>query len=180
MDKVTLWSRRVTSVVGGVVVVVMMLYIVVNALSRTIFNYQLPASLEIVQFLLMPGLVTLGFVAATIADRHVTADLLYARFPLTGRKWVVVSAFALSALTLAVLVVYSWEFAVYAGERHFKAGYTDVPSWPLYYFVPITLGFSALLMGGKAVRAALRPAESYVESADNSAELEQLARQEIV
>lgn len=182
LDRAASWLRRVTAVVGGVIVVVMMLYIVVNALSRTIFNHSLTASLEIVQFLLMPGLVTVGFVAATLANRHVTADLLYSRFPLAGRKWVVVTAFVLSALTLAVLVVYSWDYAVYAHERHFKAGYTDVPSWPLYYFVPLSLGVSALLMAGKAVRAARRPVESYAATTNEheSAELEQLARRETI
>lgn len=180
LDRVTSLVRRVISLVGGVIVVVMMLYIVINALSRTIFNHSLPASLEIVQFLLMPGLVTVGFVAATLADRHVAADLLYTRFPLAGRKWVVVSAFALSALTLAVVVVYSWKYATYAGERRFKAGYTDVPSWPLYYFVPITLALSTLVLAGKAVKAARRPVASYAETEGGKEEPEQLARQEIV
>ncbi|MET7335444.1 TRAP transporter small permease [Nonomuraea sp. NPDC005650] len=156
-----------TSVFGGVVVVAMMIYIVVNALSRTFFNYSLPASLEIVQYLLMPGLVSVGFVAATLADRHVTADMLYAWFPPAGRKWVVVGALVLSVLTLAVLVWFSWEHAVYALQRRFKAGYTDVPSWPLYFFVPITLGLSALLMAGKAVIGAMRPAECYAEPSEH-------------
>lgn len=144
-------------VAGGATVLFMMVYIVVNALSRTLLSYSLPASLEIVQFILMPALATIGFVAATLAHRHVVADLLYDFFPPAGRKWLAFGNLTLCAVTFAVLAWFTLEEAMFALERNFKAGFTDVPSWPMYFFVPISLFISLLLFSRDAWRESRVP-----------------------
>lgn len=136
--------------VGGATVLAMMLYVVANALSRTVFRHPFPASLEIVQYLMMPGLGCLGFIAATLAHRHVVAEIIFDRFPAVGRKWLVVGNTILSALTLLVLVWFTWAEGLFAFERNFKAGFTDIPSWPLHLAVPVALFLSAALFAHDA------------------------------
>lgn len=126
-------------------ILAMMVYVVANALSRTLFRHPFPASLEIVQYLMMPALGCLGFIAATLAHRHVVAEIIFDRFPAIGRKWLVVGNTLLSATILLVLVWFTWDQAIFAFERGFKAGYTEIVSWPLYFCVPASLLISAVL-----------------------------------
>lgn len=146
LTRTTSMVRVVTSVVGGVLVVAMMIYVVANALSRTLADHPLPAALEVVQFLLMPALVSIGFVAATVTGRHVLADIVFHLFPPAGRRLLTVATLVLSAGVLAVLAWFSAEHAMFAMERGFKAGYTEIPSWPMYFLIPIGLGSSTVIL----------------------------------
>lgn len=137
-------------VVAGATVLAMMVYVVANALSRTLFRFPFPASLEIVQYLMMPGIASLGFIAATIARRHVVAELFFDRFPAIGRKWLVFTNSVIAILALGVLVWFTWEHAVFAFARGFNAGFTQIPSWPFYFAVSISLFICALLFARDA------------------------------
>ncbi|MFT4229665.1 MAG: TRAP transporter small permease [Microbacterium sp.] len=155
--------ERALYAVGGVTVLAMMVYIVANALSRTLFRYPFPASLEIVQYLMMPGLACLGFIAATLARRHVVADIIFDKFPAIGRKWLVVVNSVLCVVTLAVLVWFSWRNAVFAFERGFKAGFTDIPAWPLYFAIPVSLLICAALFAYDAwIQSRIAAGEEHV------------------
>lgn len=149
----------VTGVLGGLGVFGLMLYVVANAVSRYVWNEPFSASLEIVQFLLMPALVTVSLVAAQLARQHVTADILVHFFPPAGRKWLGVGIDLLAAAVLAVLTWFTWLHAEFAQEREFKAGYTDIVAWPVYFFVPVAFGLCALLLVRDAWRGARTPVD---------------------
>lgn len=150
----------VAGVLGGLGVFGLMLYVVANAVSRYVWNEPFNASLEIVQFLLMPAIVCVSLVAAQLARQHVTADIVFHFFPPSGRKWLAVGIDLLAAAVLAVLTWFTWSHAEFAKERDFKAGYTDIVSWPVYFFVPVAFGLCALLLVRHAWRGARTPPEA--------------------
>lgn len=158
-DKLSAVVNVATSVLGGLGVFGLMLYVVANAVSRYVWNEPFSASLEIVQFLLMPALVTVSLVAAQLARQHVTADIMVHFFPPAGRKWLAVGIDLLAAAVLAVLTWFTWSHAEFAQERDFKAGYTDIVAWPVYFFVPVAFGLCALLLVRDAWRGARTPVD---------------------
>lgn len=157
--QVSKWIERLLYAVGGATIVLMMLYIVVSAISRTLFGSPLSASLEVVQFWMMPGVASIGFIVATLAHRHVVADIIFHHFPHKARKWLLVANSLLCLTALAVLVWFTWQEAVLASSRNLMAGYTSLPSWPLYFAVSISLLVTAVLFGRDAFVQAHTPAD---------------------
>lgn len=148
----------VVSLVGGIALTAMMVYVVANALSRTLWNSPFGSSLEIVQYLMMPVVATMGFVAAQAARQHVTTEIMFGLFPPVGRKWLLVGVEVLSATVLLLLSWFTLDHALFAQERGFRAGYTDIPSWPVYFLIPLALVLCAGLMLRDAWRAVRAPA----------------------
>lgn len=171
-------SGTVLHIVGGATIVVMMLFVVTSALTRTLLGSPVPATLEIVQYVMMPGLAALGIAAATLARRHIVADILFDRFPAAGRRWLAFATLLLGAAALAVLFWFTWAQAVVALERGVKAGYTDIPSWPLSFAISISLLASAVLFLRDAWIAARTPAEAETDRLElTEASPEELLRQ---
>lgn len=132
----------------------MMLLIGANAVLRTWFNRPIDNSLELVQYWLLPSLVLLGFVAAQSRAQHITTDLIYKLLPRGAQRAVLTAGFALSALLAAGFAWYGGVEALHSFEIRRTAGVSSLPSWPVYFLVPLSFGILTLQWSVACVQAA--------------------------
>lgn len=133
----------------------MMMLIGANAVLRTWFDRPIDHSLELVQYWLLPSVALLGFVAAQSRAQHITTDLVYKFLPSVAQRVVLTVGFALSALVAVGFAWYGWGEAVHSFEIRRTAGVSTLPSWPVYFLVPLSFGILAIQWGVAGVQAAL-------------------------
>ena len=132
----------VAALLSGVAVFGMMCFIVADVASRNILGGSISGSFEIAEKYFMPLAVfpALAYVYGTgVLPRM---DLLRGRMPRALQAGVVHVLLLLELVVLAVLVHYSWLYAVDGQDRGvaFPAGGSLHTLWPLFYLVP--LGFA--------------------------------------
>lgn len=132
----------------------MMLLIGANAVLRTWFDRPIDHSLELVQYWLLPSVALLGFVAAQSRAQHITTDLVYKFLPSVAQRVVLTAGFALSAAVAAGFAWYGWGEALHSFEIRRTAGVSTLPSWPVYFLVPLSFGILAVQWGVACVQAA--------------------------
>ena len=133
----------------------MMAHIVVNALSRTMFDQPLVGTLERVQYWYMPVVVLLGFVVAMHRTEHVWADIFFSRFPARSRPFVGGAASIICAAVCFLVTVYSFDVAQHNRAIDLTAGLTDIAAWPTTYLVPLvflTFGIQFIALASKQLR----------------------------
>lgn len=141
--------RRVAlagAMLSGVAVLAMMSFIVADVISRNFLGGSIPGSFEVAQNYLMPVTVfpALAYVYGTgVLPRM---DLLSGRMPTGLRTGLVHALLAIEVVVFAVLVQYTWAYAVDGRERgvSFPAGGDLFTLWPLFFLVP--LGFAMVLV----------------------------------
>lgn len=152
---------------GGVILVPMTIYIVANALSRKLLAAPFPFSVEVVQYWFMPALVCLGFIIAELRGQHVAADLLFNRFPSTGRKWLTACTSLLGAVTMAALTWFTLSEAVRANRMELVAGSTPLPIWQFYFLPPIAFAITTALLAIATIRAVRAPRSHFENDRDS-------------
>lgn len=158
------WERYLTIgllIPGAAMLVVMMVYTTANALSRTLLNHPLPASIEITQYWFLPVLATLGFVLAQLANQHVEADLFYTGFPPAAKKWLTFGIQAFMLVVLAAGVYFTLQEALYAMDKGIRAGYTPIPAWPAFFLVPLSFAGMIAVIAVQLKRTVQRSVESF-------------------
>lgn len=170
------WERVIELVLlvpGAAVLLVMLVYVVANAITRTLFRFSLPATIELTQYWFMPVAVAIGFVGAQMVGQHVDADLFFGWFSIKAKRWLMICVCLFSA---AFMVFWSWfalQEALYAMDKGIRAGYTDIPAWPAYFMIPIAFFGMALFLVVRAWRSWRSSADSFDES------IEELIEEEI-
>lgn len=157
---------------GGLLLLVMLVYVVANALARTLFQATLPASIELTQYWFMPLVVSVGFVSAQLVGQHVDADLFFSWFSDPGKKYLMVGVRLFSAIVLGFWAWFSLNEALYALDKGIRAGYTDIPAWPVYFAIPLAFAGMTALLVIQAWRALRSPASSFDESIEEQMEEE--------
>lgn len=139
----TPWGRVLGSI-GGLFLITMMGLTVFDVIGRYVFNAPIKGAAELTELLLC-AVIFLGLNAVSLAQDHVTVDLLTDRFPdaiqplrqaLTG------------ILSGAVLVVVSWRIWVYADQIGGYGGSTtslSIPIAPLGYFCATCAAIGGLI-----------------------------------
>jgi TRAP-type C4-dicarboxylate transport system permease small subunit len=131
----------------------MMLLIAANAVLRTWFDRPIDNSLELVQYWLLPALALLGFVAAQSRSQHITTDLVYKFLPGSAQRVVLTLGFVVSAVVAVGFAWFGWSEALHNLEIRRTAGVSTLPSWPVYFLVPLSFGLLAAQWAVAAVRA---------------------------
>lgn len=137
-----------------VITFVMMVLISANAVLRTWFDRPIDNSLELVQYWLLPILALLGFVAAQHRAQHISTDLIYKFLPPLAQRLVLAVGFALSATVAAGFAWYGWAEALHSFDIRRTAGVSSLPSWPVYFLVPVVFGVLSVQWGLASVQAA--------------------------
>ncbi|TWG94797.1 TRAP-type C4-dicarboxylate transport system permease small subunit [Nocardioides sp. J9] len=151
----SLATRVFTAVVeipAVIVIFVMMVHVTANALMRTYLDHPLKYTLEIVQYWYLPILALLGFVAAQARGQHIATDLVYARLPRPFQRIVLFVVFGVSAVIIAGCAWFGWGEAQEAQRLNLHAGVSTVPSWQVYYLVPVVFGILAVQLAFAAIR----------------------------
>ncbi|MFD1815377.1 TRAP transporter small permease [Rhodococcus gannanensis] len=150
------WPNRLLlfiEVPAVVVLFVMMLHVTANALLRAFASSPIPNTLEITQYVYLPIIALLGFMAAQARGEHIVADLVTHYFPPRFRRWVLFFGYALTAIVTAGFAWYGLEEANHAHSIGKTAGVSTVVSWPVMYLVPLAFGVLTVQIAFAAVRA---------------------------
>lgn len=162
-----------------IVVFVMMLHITANALLRTFANDPMSNTLEIVQYVYMPIVAFLGFIAAQYRGQHIATDLLFERLPKVAQPYVLSLVTAVSGLLSAGFAWFTLQEALHSFDIRQAAGLTDVPAWPTHFLAPIAFASLTVQFALAAVRALTRPdTEHVITDPDDVLVLEELERAE--
>src|SRR5690606_32736851 len=88
-----------------VVLFVMMIHVTANALTRAFASSPIPNTLEITQYIYVPIIALLGFMAAQSRGEHIVADLVAQYFPKRVRRVVLAGGYLLGVV---VFLGFAW------------------------------------------------------------------------
>ncbi|MEU4429328.1 TRAP transporter small permease [Nocardia rhamnosiphila] len=150
--------RLLIEVPAVIVLFVMMLHVTANALLRAFAAAPIQNTLEITQYIYLPIIALLGFMAAQARGEHIVADLVTHYFPRPVRRAVLGAGYLAALIVMAGFAWYGLEEALHARDIGQTAGVSTVVSWPVLFLVPLAFAVLAVQLGVAAVRA-LRGAE---------------------
>lgn len=122
--------------IGGLFLVAMMGLTVCDVVGRYVFNAPIKGAGELTEILLC-AVIFLGLGAVSLAENHVTVDLLTDKFPDAVQPFRQALTGLLSGV---ILVVVAWRIWIYAGQIGGYGGSTtslSIPIAPLGYFCAI-------------------------------------------
>lgn len=136
-----------------IVLALMMTHVTANAFMRAFMNSPIQNTTEITQYIYLPIIALLGFLAAQIRGEHVVADLLSGVMHGLARRAVLAFGHLLVALITFGFGFYGWGEARDAHAIGQTAGVSDVQTWPVYYLVPLVFLTMSVLALASAVRS---------------------------
>ncbi|SDL10622.1 TRAP transporter small permease [Tessaracoccus oleiagri] len=144
MEKAVKAMASALGVLATLATLVMMVAIVVDVVFRTLYDRSVPGVLEISETALVVA-VFLGLAYTGATNSHIAVDLLTERLPERIRRWVIFTAWSLTAL---VLVWLTWSTALRAigatEENELRMGLVNWPIWPSRWV--IVVGLAAMLV----------------------------------
>jgi TRAP-type C4-dicarboxylate transport system permease small subunit len=131
-----------------VLTVLMMLHVTADVIGRYVFNSPLVGTIEIVSAYYMAGLAFLPLALITRERGHIIVELFTTWMSRRGRT--LLDAIV-ALLTLAYVVMFTWETAVIAidktGIREAReAGTGFIPIWQSRWVVPVGFGLMAVYL----------------------------------
>lgn len=128
--------------ISGAAVMAMMLLIVYDVVMRTVFSSSIRGGFEIIQNYMMPLVVFPGLAYVYSSGVLPKMDLLLDRFGPKMQKAIILLMIALELFVLALIVQFSWAFAMDGLARGiaFPAAGTLYPLYPFFFLIPIAFG----------------------------------------
>ncbi|WP_280462236.1 TRAP transporter small permease [Nocardia carnea] len=157
--------RLLIEVPAVIVLFVMMIHVTANALLRAFASSPIQNTLEITQYIYLPIIALLGFMAAQARGEHIVADLVTHYFPRPARRAVLSGGYVLALIVTAGFAWFGLEEALHARDIGQTAGVSTLVSWPVLFLVPVAFAVLTVQFGFAAVRA-LRGAEDETEDED--------------
>ena len=145
--------RLLIEVPAVVVLFVMMIHVTANALLRAFASHPIQNTLEITQYIYLPIIALLGFMAAQARGEHIVADLVTHYFPRRVRRAVLACGYLLALIVMGGFAWFGAKAAIHAQEIGKTAGVSTVVSWPVLYLVPLAFTVLTLQLAFAAVRA---------------------------
>lgn len=99
------------AILAGILTFAIMLVVDANALTRKLFNWPLPAALEITQALLV-GAIMLPFAFTLFKREHVSTVFLTSRLPAGARRWLHFFWAVVGGLLFAAVTYGTFEYAM--------------------------------------------------------------------
>jgi len=140
---------------GGVLLMAMMGLTVCDVIGRYLFDSPVTGAAELTELLLCTT-IFLGLPAVSLADAHVTVDLVTDKFP---AAWQPVRRVLTGVFSAGVLAVVTWRIWVYADQIAGYGGATNslmIPLAPIGRFCAVCAGAGALISLAVPVAAFLR------------------------
>ncbi|NKY55138.1 TRAP transporter small permease [Nocardia flavorosea] len=145
--------RLLIEVPAVIVLFVMMIHVTANALLRAFASSPIQNTLEITQYIYLPIIALLGFVAAQQRGEHIVADLVTHYFPRQVRRGVLFAGYTVALIVSAGFAWFGLEEALHARDIGQTAGVSTVVSWPVLFLVPVVFAVLTVQFGLAAVRA---------------------------
>lgn len=138
------WTGLILGSLGGVLLVCMMGLTVCDVIGRYLFNAPIVGATELTEVLLC-AVIFMGLGAVSLAEDHVTVDLLTDKFP---EKTQPLRQACTGVFSGAILAVVAWRIWVYADQIGGYGGQTTnlhIPIAPLGYFCAICAIVGAII-----------------------------------
>lgn len=130
--------------IGGLLLLAMMGLTVCDVIGRYLFNAPIKGASEVTEILLC-AMIFVGLGAVSLAENHVTVDLLTEKMPSAVQPLRQAMTGVLSGV---ILMVIAWRLWVYAGQIGSYGGMTtnlSIPIAPLGYFCAICAFIGAVI-----------------------------------
>lgn len=140
--------ERIVRVAGGLAAVatmMIMFQVVIDSATRTLLGSSvLSGTFEHVQYWWMPLLVFGGLAMAETQNEHITAPVLYDRVSTASKRIWLLAGNGVTVMLVGALAYYGWFSASDARALGESRGATDVPIWPLRFWLVAGVGLYAL------------------------------------
>ena len=147
VDTVVTWVENIAMILACVFTLILMIFIVLAVFGRDFLAAEIiPGSIEISKCYLMPVVALFGAAFAYRAGVFPRVDFLVTHLAPPARRWSNKLCLLIEFITLAVLVRYTWQYAVEmtAQDLQLCAGVQLLPLWPVLFVVPVGCGLIAL------------------------------------
>lgn len=145
---------RVSLIVGGAGLCLMVGLVVAGIISRNVFNYSLPFSVEYSEYLI-PVVAFWGAAYTLRKEGHVNADIVLHRLPDRSRQWFILIGYLLGLVYLIIVVRYTSQLALTSIKMHYVSMYpTETPIGYIQLMIPIGLSLFALQLVIEIIRKA--------------------------
>ncbi|MEZ5534825.1 MAG: TRAP transporter small permease [Thiolinea sp.] len=143
MDRATVFL----ALLGTLGIVAMMLHICADVILRSLFDFSIPATLELVTryYMIMLALLPLGWVEWR--REMIAVEAFSGIYGPHGIRWLDVLVSLLSALIYILLMLATWskameqyEIGAYVMSLNFK-----MPVWPTYFVLPLAFSLASLV-----------------------------------
>lgn len=135
------------SLVTTLALIAMMVHTVLHALGRSLFQTPITGTNELVAYWYLPVIALLGIPAAQLAREHITVTLIIERMNRgNARAFQVLTALIGFSLSLG-FAYFGFVEAMDRMASRSTAGVTQIPTWPVYFLVPIVFGVMSGLFG---------------------------------
>jgi TRAP-type C4-dicarboxylate transport system permease small subunit len=120
----------------------MMLHVTLEAFSRTALAAPLSGTYEVVAAYYMIAAAFLPWAALALRDQHITVELFTER---VGRRWRDAMGLFTQGLTIAYMVIFTWQSVVGAQRRMDRGEVLEIPTgyltvWPARWMLPVVGG----------------------------------------
>lgn len=130
------WPALLLATLGGLLLMVMMSLTVGDVVGRYVFDAPIKGATELTEILLS-AVIFLGLGALSMAEDHVTVDLVTDHLPDWIQPW---RQAVIGLASAAILIIVSWRIWIYASQIGSYGGTTTnlaIPIAPLGYFCAI-------------------------------------------
>ncbi len=165
---------RILLFVGAVGLILMMLHVSIDVVSKYIFNYPVPLTMEMVSYYYMTAVAFLPLAALERPGSSlVHVEIVYGNMVLGIRRVVYPAALLLAAAYCAVAAYAACKPALSALNAGSYAGSTIiVPTWPSRFLPIVGFAFLAIVLACKAIDSIRTGMVESDEASDELARLE--------
>ena len=145
---------RLSLIVSGVGLCLMTALVVAGIVSRGVFNYSLPFTIEYAEYL-VPVVALWGAAYTLRKEGHVNADIVIHRLSDRSRQWFILIGYVLGLGYLIILDIHVLGVALTSIKMHYVSMYpTQTPFGYWQLMVPIGLSLFALQLVIEIIRKA--------------------------
>jgi len=144
---------QILMAISIVLAAVMMIHVTIDVLLSQFIAEPMPATVDLVSFYYMVGLVFLPLAFVETKNEHIDVDLIHAVLPQGGKK-----ALDLMALTFSMIYfgLLTYQSGIDAIEKYqlgeYTMGLVNVTIWPGRFALPIGCGTLTLVLLLKLIR----------------------------
>lgn len=148
------WVIWACAGIAGLATFAIMWVIDINALSRKLFNWPLPAGVEVTQALL-PAVIMLPFAFALLGRQHVNTVVLVSAMPPRAQRAVSVFWMLCGCLLFAAVTWGTWRYAMrsYAMNEQVWGATVQFPMWPSKMVIAVGTALLSLQFLLEALRS---------------------------
>lgn len=133
------WVPEALRFIGELGIIFMILIVIADVTMRTLFNYPIIGTLEVVTYWFMVAISFVGMWLAQKRREHISVTMLTDKFSAQGKFLHRMFSNFLTLAFLIALAWYGWFNALDNMARGEFTGATHVVIWPMRFLVPITM-----------------------------------------